>query len=186
MRLLSENLHLALRRATRFALQENYCDATFCGDIHYLIRRLNSIPRNSAAPSAFVHEGKHGTPCNELSWFARDEIIRKICVITSVKIFFRNVRNNEFSLKTEFRRKSSMQIQIQNAMNTWCIAHLCTKNLENVKKPEEEIRALIKARARNENETIMKSNKTFMVRMFRPGSRGNVVHNAPRQTERKI
>jgi len=33
----------------------------------------------------------------------------------------------------------------------------------------EEIRALTKARARNENVTIMRSNKAFIVRMLRPG-----------------
>jgi len=42
-----------------------------------------------------------------------------------------------------------------------------TKNLENVKMPEE-IRALTKVRARNENVTITKSNKAFIVRMLRP------------------
>lgn len=45
IRRLSENLHLTLRRATRFALQENYCHAKefYTKDVDHLMRRLNCI-----------------------------------------------------------------------------------------------------------------------------------------------
>lgn len=120
MRLLSENLHLALRRATRFALQENYCNATFCGNIHHLIHRLNCTPLRFAGSKKSVR----------LQWIElirvhyRNEIILPICDYLFQNLF-RVIKDNEFSLKSEFRRESYVHTQAQNTMNYLCIAQLC-------------------------------------------------------------
>lgn len=146
MRLPSENLHLTLRRATRFALQENYCNATFCGNIHHLIRRLN-------LPPAFCFRRKMW---DALQWIELIRIHYRNEILTFCDLFqnlFRDIKNNEFSLKSEFRHESYVHIQAQNAMNYLCIAHLRhAQRILNVKK-SEEIRALKSSRRENVQET---------------------------------